>query len=79
MKITIHRGANQIGGCITEIESAKGDRIFIDFGHNLPEGDETSMRIPICCGRCFKVFLMSITRTTTATILALNQLFTRLA
>ena len=42
MKITIHRGANQIGGCITEIESAKGDRIFIDFGHNLPEGDKKS-------------------------------------
>lgn len=35
MNITIHRGANQIGGCITEIatESAK---IFIDFGSNLP-------------------------------------------
>ena len=42
MKITIHRGANQIGGCIIEIESAKGDRIFIDFGHNLPEGDKKS-------------------------------------
>ena len=40
MKITIHRGANQIGGCITEIESSKGDKILIDFGHNLPEGDE---------------------------------------
>ena len=40
MKIKIHRGANQIGGCITEIESAKGDKILIDFGHNLPEGDE---------------------------------------
>ncbi len=40
MKIKIHRGANQIGGCITEIESSKGDKILIDFGHNLPEGDE---------------------------------------
>ena len=42
MKIKIHRGANQIGGCITEIESSKGDKILIDFGHNLPEGDKKS-------------------------------------
>lgn len=26
--------------CITEIESAKGTKIFIDLGHNLPRGDE---------------------------------------
>lgn len=36
MKILIHRGANQIGGCITEIQSAKGTKILIDLGHNLP-------------------------------------------
>ena len=42
MKIKIHRGANQIGGCITEIESSKGDKILIDLGHNLPEGDKKS-------------------------------------
>lgn len=41
MKITIHRG-NQIGGCITEIESSKGTRIVIDLGHNLPKGDKES-------------------------------------
>ena len=35
MKIRIHRGANQIGGCITEIQSAAGTRILIDLGHNL--------------------------------------------
>lgn len=35
MKILIHRGANQIGGCITEIQSAKGTKILIDLGHNL--------------------------------------------
>jgi len=40
MKITIHRGINQIGGCITEIESASGSRIIIDLGHNLPKGDK---------------------------------------
>ncbi|MBO5805481.1 MAG: MBL fold metallo-hydrolase [Tidjanibacter sp.] len=41
MKITIHRGADQIGGCITEICSESGNKIFIDLGHNLPsENDE---------------------------------------
>ena len=40
MKITIHRGANQIGGCITEICSDKGTKILIDLGHNL--SDENS-------------------------------------
>lgn len=37
MKITIHRGINQIGGCITGIESASGTKILIDLGHNLPD------------------------------------------
>lgn len=35
MNITIHRGANQIGGCITEI-STENCKILIDFGCNLP-------------------------------------------
>lgn len=35
MEITVHRGAGQIGGCITEI-SAGGCRFFIDMGSNLP-------------------------------------------
>ena len=43
MKITIHRGISQIGGCITEIESSSGARLLIDFGHNLPEGEEQSV------------------------------------
>ena len=42
MKITIHRGKDQIGGCITEIESKSGSRIIIDLGHNLPKGDKES-------------------------------------
>ena len=42
MIITIHRGKNQIGGCITEIESKSGSRIIIDLGHNLPKGDKES-------------------------------------
>ena len=35
MNITIHRGANQIGGCITEI-SSDNCKLLIDFGSNLP-------------------------------------------
>lgn len=35
MKITVHRGTHQIGGCVTKI--ASGDsKVFIDFGANLP-------------------------------------------
>ena len=33
--ITIHRGIDQIGGCITEI-STDTSRVFVDFGQNLP-------------------------------------------
>ena len=39
MKITIHKGINTIGGCITEIQSGD-DRIMIDLGSNLPGTDE---------------------------------------
>lgn len=35
MQIKIHRGINQIGGCVTEIKSKKA-RILIDVGSNLP-------------------------------------------
>ena len=35
MKIKIHRGLDQIGGCITEISTASS-RVFIDMGQNLP-------------------------------------------
>ena len=35
MTIKIHRGLEQIGGCITEI-STETSRVFIDFGQNLP-------------------------------------------
>ena len=38
MKITIHRGLDQIGGCITEITTDKA-RILIDLGQNLPDGE----------------------------------------
>lgn len=36
MKVTIHRGSRQIGGCITEYEH-KGYHIFIDYGDPLTE------------------------------------------
>lgn len=36
MKITVHRGINQIGGCITEVATEKA-RILIDLGQNLPD------------------------------------------
>ena len=39
MKITIHRGINQIGGCITKVQSASGTKILIDLGHNLPDAE----------------------------------------
>ena len=35
MNIKIHRGLEQIGGCITEINT-KNSRVFIDMGQNLP-------------------------------------------
>ena len=35
MSIKIHRGLDQIGGCITEISTATS-RVFIDMGSNLP-------------------------------------------
>lgn len=38
MKITIHRGIDQIGGCITEVATSKS-RILIDLGQNLPDGE----------------------------------------
>ncbi|MDE6110476.1 MAG: hypothetical protein K2F65_01035 [Eubacterium sp.] len=35
MKIIIHRGTHQIGGCVTEI-STDSSKVFIDFGADLP-------------------------------------------
>lgn len=41
MRITIHRGIDQIGGCITEIATDKA-RIMIDLGRNLPDNKGVS-------------------------------------
>lgn len=38
MEIIIHRGIDQIGGCITEIATKKA-RVLIDLGQNLPDGE----------------------------------------
>ena len=59
MKITIHRGLNQIGGCITEIQSLSGTKILIDLGHNLPDGggvSEDRKRRPCGNGRRYSIF-----------------------
>lgn len=40
MKITIHRGTNQIGGSVTEYEH-QGWRLFVDFGEQLPGTPES--------------------------------------
>ena len=42
MNIVIHRGANQIGGCITEISTDK-TKIIIDFGSNLPNSGKAEL------------------------------------
>lgn len=39
LRIKIHRGTHQIGGCATEIE-CDGERILIDLGANLPGSNE---------------------------------------
>lgn len=39
IKITIHRGANQIGGCITEIATGNS-KVIIDLGSKLPGSKE---------------------------------------
>ena len=35
MKIIIHRGTDQIGGCVTEYQH-KGWKLFVDYGEQLP-------------------------------------------
>ena len=53
MKIIIHRGTNQIGGCVTEIES-NGYKVFIDFGEQLPGAENDNNKLPkidgLTCG-----------------------------
>ena len=44
MKITIHRGTNQIGGCITEYE-VNGWKLFLDYGEQLPGNEQKELEI----------------------------------
>ena len=46
MEIIIHRGAHQIGGCITEIKSDNA-KILIDLGANLPDSNVSTLEL-IC-------------------------------
>ena len=59
MKITVHR-PNQIGGCITEIESNIGTRIIIDVGSNL-KGQQNNEKVDVesitSPDRCAGVFV----------------------
>ncbi len=45
MKIVIHRGSHQIGGCCTEI-ATETTRILIDYGSSLPGGDSQKLEVP---------------------------------
>jgi ribonuclease J len=59
MKITVYR-PNQIGGCITEIESRAGTRIIIDIGSNLPgnqDGEKVDVKTLTAPERCAGVFV----------------------
>lgn len=46
MKLTIHRGSKQIGGCIAEYE-LDGWKLFVDFGDQLPDSPESEIPLLI--------------------------------
>lgn len=46
MKITVHRGSNQIGGCVTEYES-NGWKLFVDYGEQLPGTPMSDQKLEI--------------------------------
>lgn len=46
MKITVHRGSNQIGGCVTEYES-NGWKLFVDYGEQLPGAPVSDQKLEI--------------------------------
>ena len=60
MKITIHRGTHQIGGCITGITADSGARVIIDVGAELPGakgGKNSSANIANITKRANAVFI----------------------
>lgn len=57
MQIKIHRGINQIGGCVTEIKSNK-TRILIDVGSNLPNStSKVKVNVAKISKKCDAVFI----------------------
>lgn len=46
MRITIHRGTNQIGGCVTEY-AHDGWRLFVDYGEQLPGAPKATENLKI--------------------------------
>lgn len=46
MRITIHRGSDQIGGCVTEYEY-DGWRLFVDYGEQLPGAPKSDKPLEI--------------------------------
>lgn len=60
MKITVHRGSNQIGGCVTEYES-NGWKLFVDYGEQLPGAPVSEQQLKIdglTCGDLRKSALL---------------------
>lgn len=60
MKITVHRGTNQIGGCVTEYES-NGWKLFVDYGEQLPGAPSYNKKLIIeglTCGDLSKSALL---------------------
>ena len=60
MKITVHRGSNQIGGCVTEYES-NGWKLFVDYGEQLPGAPMSAKKLEIdglTCGDLQKSALL---------------------
>lgn len=60
MKITVHRGSNQIGGCVTEYES-NGWKLFVDYGEQLPGAPMSDKKLEIdglTCGNIRKSALL---------------------
>ena len=60
MRITVHRGTKQIGGCVTEYES-NGWRLFVDYGEQLPGAPMSDKHLAIeglTCGDLSKSALL---------------------
>ncbi|MDE7387279.1 MAG: hypothetical protein K2N28_09105 [Muribaculaceae bacterium] len=60
MKIIVHRGSNQIGGCVTEYEN-NGWKLFVDYGEQLPGAPTSDKKLEIdglTCGDTRKSALL---------------------